>query len=110
MTITDLLLLQKERKLFVKFSNGEQFSYPCEYLRVFSPSAEVKNHAGKIHWPQDKALVNIDAIEPVGLYAVKLYFDDGHQSGIYTFEYFYELMRDYELNWQKYCDRAISCN
>jgi DUF971 family protein len=102
MNVTDLLLLQKERSLYVTFSDGQKMRFPCEYLRVFSPSAEVKGHDGTIHWPKNKVQVNIEAIEPVGNYAVKLYFDDGHHSGIYTFEYFYELMQNFDNNWQRY--------
>jgi len=102
MNITDMLLRQEARELYVTFADGQKFNFPCEYLRVFSPSAEVKSHAGIIHWPKHKQMVNITAIEPVGNYAVKLYFDDGHHSGIYTFEYFYELMQNYPRNWQEY--------
>lgn len=102
MNVTDLLLLQKERKLYVTFSDGKKAALSCEYLRVFSPSSEVKGHDGVMHWPRDKERVNIAAIEPVGNYAVKLYFDDGHQSGIYTFEYLYELVQNQDANWQRY--------
>lgn len=104
MNVTDLILLQKERQLYVTFADGKKIKFSCEYLRVFSPSAEVRGHDGITHWPKNKADVNIEAIEPVGHYAVKLYFSDGHHSGIYTFEYFYELMQNYNANWQRYQD------
>jgi DUF971 family protein len=102
MNITDILLLQKERQLRVVFADGKKFNFSHEYLRVFSPSAEVRAHDGTMHWPKNKTAVNIEAIEPIGLYAVKLYFDDGHHSGIYTFDYFYELMQNFSANWQRY--------
>ena len=102
MDIIDIVLLQKEQQLYVSFADGKNFRFSCEYLRVFSPSAEVKTHAGTINWPRHKERINISAIEPVGNYAIKLYFDDGHQSGIYTFAYFYELMERYSDNWQRY--------
>ncbi|MTI15488.1 DUF971 domain-containing protein [Sansalvadorimonas verongulae] len=87
--------------------SGEQtFSLPCEYLRVYSPSAEVKGHGegqeilqvGKIH-------VNITDVQPVGNYALKLIFDDGHDSGIYTWEYLKELCDNQAIWWQDYLDR-----
>lgn len=102
MDISEILLLQKDRQLYVRFSNGKNFYFSCEYLRVFSPSAEVKTHAGTINWPRHKETVNITALEPIGNYAIKIYFDDGHQSGIYTFTYFYELMEQYQDNWHRY--------
>lgn len=102
MDLTDLLLLQKEKQLYLTFADGKKVRFSCEYLRVFSPSAEVKGHDGTLNWPKDKAEVTIDAIEPIGNYALKFHFSDGHQSGIYTFEYLYELMQNQEANWQRY--------
>ena len=103
MEITELKLLQKQRVLQVTFSDGVQYALSCEYLRVFSPSAEVQGHSGQpmklITGKQD---VNIVDIQPVGNYAVKLIFDDGHDSGIYSWETLFELGSKQQQNWQWY--------
>ena len=79
---------------------------PCEYLRVFSPSAEVRGHGGgEMKIVTKKQEVNIKKIEPVGHYGIKPIFDDGHETGIYTWKTLYELGRDYEKNWQYYLER-----
>jgi DUF971 family protein len=95
MNITDILLLQKEHKLHVTFADGTKISFPCSYLRACSPSAEVTQN-------QDPA-VNIDTIEPIGNYALKFHFDDGHQSGIYTFEYLHTLMQKFKTLEEPLC-------
>ncbi len=101
--LTDIKLLQKSRVLELIFDNGENYTLPCEYLRVYSPSAEVKGHgAGPIQWPRNKQTVNIIAIEPVGQYAIKLHFDDEHNTGIYSWQYLYELAVNKEQNWRQY--------
>ena len=101
--ITDICLHKKSRQLQVNFSDGKKFSLSCEYLRVFSPSAEVRGHGpGQGVLQTGKAQVNIDHIEPVGNYAVKLCFDDGHNTGIYSWEYLYSLGVHKETNWQTY--------
>lgn len=101
--LTDIKLLQKSRVLELIFDNGENYTLPCEYLRVYSPSAEVKGHgAGPIQWPRNKQTVNIVAIEPVGQYAIKLHFDDEHNTGIYSWQYLYELAVNKEQNWLQY--------
>ncbi len=101
--LTDIKLLQKSRVLELMFDNGENYQLPCEYLRVYSPSAEVKGHgAGPIQWPRNKQTVNIVAIEPVGQYAIKLHFDDEHNTGIYSWQYLYELAVNKEQNWLQY--------
>lgn len=103
---TDIRLHQVSRILEVTFDDGHNFRLPCEYLRVFSPSAEVRGHGpGQEVLQHGKAGVNIKAIEPVGHYAVKLVFDDGHDSGLYSWDYLYELGTNYARNWQDYLAR-----
>lgn len=105
-TPTEIKLLQKSRTLNIIFDNGEQFSFSCEYLRVFSPSAEVRGHGAEEGiLLTGKKNVNIVSIEPVGNYAVKLIFDDGHQSGIYSWKTLYELGVNQSSNWQRYLER-----
>ena len=91
------------RMLHVEFADGSRFALPAEYLRVESPSAEVQGHS-----PQQKQTVpgrrhvGIIAIEPVGNYAVRLQFDDLHDTGIYSWEYLFELGREQDTRWQAY--------
>ena len=102
----DIKLHQKSRVLEVHFEDGSAFNLPCEYLRVYSPSAEVQGHGpGQEVLQVGKEDVNITAIEPVGNYAISLSFDDNHNSGIYSWEYLYALGRDYERNWADYLRR-----
>jgi len=101
--VTEIRLNKAERVLHVAFDDGSRFALPAEYLRVESPSAEVQGHspdqrqtvAGKRH-------VAIVSIEPVGNYAVRLTFDDTHDTGIYSWEYLHELGREQESRWQAY--------
>ena len=103
---TEIQLHQKSRFLEIAFDDGARFELPCEYLRVYSPSAEVAGHGpGQEVLQIGKEDVNITAIEPVGNYAVKLVFDDNHDSGLYSFEYLYQLGADQKLRWQQYLDR-----
>ncbi|AZR82786.1 gamma-butyrobetaine hydroxylase-like domain-containing protein [Thiomicrospira sp. S5] len=103
---TDIKLQQKSRQLVVTFDTGEVFELPCEYLRVYSQSAEVTGHApGQEVLQVGKRNVNIEGITPVGNYGVKLHFDDGHDTGIYTWERLYELGRHYDDYWQDYLQR-----
>ena len=103
---TDIRLHQVSKVLEVTFDDGQQFKMPCEYLRVYSPSAEVRGHGpGQEVLQHGKEEVNIKAIEPVGNYAVKLVFDDGHDSGLYAWDYLYELGAKYEQNWADYLQR-----
>ena len=103
---TDINLHQKSKILEITFDDGNSYKLPCEYLRVYSPSAEVTGHApGQEILQLNKEDVNITAIEPQGNYAIKLVYDDKHDSGIYTWEYLYELGSDYEAKWQDYLDR-----
>lgn len=100
---TELNLHQLSRVLEVTFEGGERFSLPCEYLRVYSPSAEVMGHGpGERILQLNKEDVGIDRIDPVGNYAICLHFDDGHNTGIFSWEYLYNLGRDQERLWAEY--------
>jgi DUF971 family protein len=104
----DICLHSKTRVLELRFADGAVFMLPCEYLRVFSPSAEVRGHgAGQEVLQSGKRLVNISAIEPVGQYAIKLVFDDGHHTGVYDWDYLYALGSQQTDNWQAYLDRLL---
>ncbi|OGT19249.1 MAG: 1-(5-phosphoribosyl)-5-((5-phosphoribosylamino)methylideneamino)imidazole-4-carboxamide isomerase [Gammaproteobacteria bacterium RBG_16_57_12] len=103
---TELTLHQKSRMLAVSFSDGERYQFSCEFLRVHSPSAEVRGHgAGQEVLQTGKERVNISKIEPVGNYGVKLFFDDGHNTGIYSWEYLHRLGQQQEQLWQDYLQR-----
>ena len=100
---TELNLRQKSRALEISFDDGAHFNLPCEYLRVYSPSAEVQGHGpGQEVLQLGKENVNITKIEPVGNYAVCLHFDDEHNTGIYAWETLYELGLNYETHWAAY--------
>lgn len=99
-------LHQKSRVLEIEFDNGDTYQLPCEYLRVYSPSAAVTGHGpGQEVLQVGKQDVNIKGIEPQGNYAIKLIFDDKHDTGIYTWEYLYELGANYQSRWQDYLKR-----
>jgi DUF971 family protein len=103
---TEIKLHQASKVLEVAFDDGRQFRMPCEYLRVFSPSAEVRGHGpGQEVLQEGKREVNISAVEPVGVYAVKLTFTDGHDTGIFSWDYLYELGNKQESNWKTYLAR-----
>lgn len=103
---TDIDLHQQSRLFEITFDDGRKFSMSCEYLRVFSPSAEVRGHGpGQEVLQAGKRDVNISAIEPVGVYAVKLVFTDGHDTGIYSWDYLYDLGVKQEANWRSYLAR-----
>ncbi len=103
---TEIKLHQASRLLEVAFEDGARFELPCEYLRVFSPSAEVRGHGpGTETLVTGKEQVNITAIEPVGNYAVRLVFDDGHATGLYSWNIFHDLGVNQEINWQDYLRR-----
>ena len=96
-------LHQKSRILEIKFSDGKNFELSCELLRVYSPSAEVKGHGpGQSVLQTGKENVSIKEIDPVGHYAVKLIFDDGHDTGLYLWAYLYELGENKDDLWQDY--------
>ncbi len=103
---TDIRLHQASRVLEVVFDNGACFKLPCEYLRVYSPSAAVRGHGpGQEVLEVGKEGVNIRAIEPIGNYAVKLCFDDGHDTGLYSWDLLYDLGVNHERNWENYLKR-----
>jgi DUF971 family protein len=103
---TDIVLHQKSRRLEVAFDDGTRFQLPCEFLRVYSPSAEVRGHGpGQETLPLGKEDVNIARIEPVGNYAVKLCFDDGHDTGLYSWEWLHYLGTDQQQLWDRYLQR-----
>lgn len=100
---TTINLLKKSRLLEIDFDDGSRFQLSCEFLRVHSPSAEVRGHGpGQSVLQVGKEGVNIDEIEPIGNYAVKLCFDDGHDSGIYSWDYLYDLGKNHDNYWQLY--------
>lgn len=105
---TNIKLHQLSKKLEVSFDSGETFELPCEYLRVYSQSAEVTGHApGQEVLQVGKQAVNITDITPVGNYAIKLHFDDGHDTGLYTWERLYELGVNQEKYWVDYLRRLM---
>jgi DUF971 family protein len=100
---TDIRLHQSSRKLEITFDDNMNCMLPCEFLRVYSPSAEVRGHgAGQEVLQLGKESVNILNIELVGNYAVKLTFSDGHDTGLYSWDYLYGLAQDYDALWKKY--------
>jgi DUF971 family protein len=104
---TEIKLRTRSRLLDVTFDDGSHFELPFEYLRVFSPSAEVTGHgAGEGILQTGKENVGISGIEPVGNYALRLIFDDGHNTGLYTFSLLHELGIGRERNWARYLERC----
>ena len=103
---TEIKLHQQSRELELTFDDGKSFRFSCELLRVYSPSAEVRGHGpGQEVLQVGKKNVNITAIDPVGTYAVKLVFSDGHDTGLYSWDYFYELGMKQDSQWQSYLTR-----
>jgi DUF971 family protein len=104
---TDIKLRTESRVLEVSFDDGSHFQLPFEYLRVFSPSAEVKGHGGgEGKLVRGKSEVRIRRLEPVGNYALRLYFDDGHDTGLYSWAVLHELGRQQPGNWARYLERC----
>jgi DUF971 family protein len=100
---TGITLHQKSRVLEIAFSDGRSFRLPYEYLRVYSPSAEVRGHGpGQEVLQTGKRAVEIQSLEPVGSYAVQPVFSDGHSTGIYSWDYLYELGERQEELWAEY--------
>ncbi|MCH8976895.1 MAG: DUF971 domain-containing protein [Proteobacteria bacterium] len=96
-------LHQKSRILEISFSDGQNFDLSCELLRVYSPSAEVKGHGpGQSVLQTGKENVSIEKVEPVGHYAVKLIFNDGHNTGLYSWAYLYNLGENKDELWKDY--------
>ena len=108
-TPVEIKLRKKSGLLVVTFDDGSEFSFTFEYLRVHSPSADVKGHGpGQETLQTGKEDVAIASIDPVGHYAVRLVFDDGHDTGLYTFTYLHELGYNMEANWRSYLDRLAA--
>ena len=106
---TELRLDQRARVLHIGYEDGSQYPLSCEYLRVHSPSAEVRGHGpGQEVLQVGKERVGIRAIEPIGNYAVRLVFDDGHDSGLYSWDLLHDLALDHERYWQQYLDRLAA--
>ena len=102
-TPTDIIVHRERKTLEVAFDDGSRFELPFEFLRVYSPSAEVQGHGpGQRVLQLGKEDVNIDRIEPVGNYAICLHFDDDHNTGIYSWDYLYRLGQNQEDLWQEY--------
>lgn len=103
MTPTALTVHQQSRVLDIAFDDGSEFSLPFELLRVYSPSAEVRGHgAGQEVLQLGKREVGITDIQPVGNYAVQPTFSDGHNTGLYTWEYLYKLGKEQATLWAEY--------
>lgn len=103
---TEIKLHQKSRVLEIAFADGATFRLPCEFLRVYSPSAEVRGHGpGQEVLQTGKKDVEISRVEPVGQYAVQLYFSDGHDTGIYSWDLLYDYGTRQDEMWQHYLKR-----
>ncbi|MBI3480316.1 MAG: DUF971 domain-containing protein [Nitrosomonadales bacterium] len=102
-TPTEITLHQKSKSLEIAFDDGTRYTWPFEFLRVNSPSAEVRGHGpGQEVLQTCKRDVNVLDVEPVGSYAMKITFDDGHDSGLYTWEYLQHLGKHQDELWQDY--------
>lgn len=110
MTPTEIKLRRESKLLDIQFPATLEFSLPFEYLRVFSPSAEVRGHGGRsfdtMNWPLNKQKITITRIVPVGNYALQLHFDDGHNTGLYSWDYLLELGEKQAEYWAIYCART----
>jgi DUF971 family protein len=106
---TELRVNPDRNALRITFDNGDGFALPAEYLRVESPSAEVQGHSPKQKQiVTGKDAVKIAKLEPVGNYAVRIIFDDGHDTGLYSWDYLHELGRDYNKRWVAYREAVRS--
>ena len=103
---TEITVHEASRVLEVGFSDGRAFRIPFELMRVYSPSAEVQGHGpGQEALQAGKLNVGITALKPVGNYALQLVFDDGHDTGLYSWDYLYQLCIERDARWQDYLDR-----
>jgi len=103
---TEITLHQQSRELEIAFADSSRYRLPYEFLRVHSPSAEVRGHGpGQEVLQIGKQNVNVLGVEPVGSYAMKIEFDDGHDSGLYTWEYLQRLGKHQDALWQEYLHR-----
>jgi DUF971 family protein len=104
---TGITIRQKSRLLEVSWGDGMRHALPFEYLRVYSPSAEVRGHGGgegKLELAKEN--VQVTKVEPIGVYAVRLHFDDGHNTGLYSWDYLRELGEQYDRKWARYLERC----
>lgn len=108
-TVIKLHYHRQSKALDVHFANGQQARFSAELLRVLSPSAEVRGH-GQARLVANKRDVAITQITPCGSYAVRLVFDDGHNSGLYSWSYFAQLAEQHESLWQDYLQRLKAAN
>jgi DUF971 family protein len=100
---TEITLHQKSHVVEIAFADGKTFRLPCEFLRVYSPSAEVRGHGpGQETLQTGKQNVEIQKIEPVGTYAVQLHFSDGHNTGIYSWDMLYDYGVNQQSMWERY--------
>lgn len=105
-TPTEIKLHQASRVLEIAFADGASFKLPYEFLRVYSPSAEVRGHGpGQETLQTGKRDVTISEVEPIGHYAIRPTFSDGHDTGIYSWEYLHGLGESFDELWQRYLDR-----
>jgi len=108
---THVKLHRKSRELELRYEDGKVYRLPCELLRVYSPSAEVRGHGpGERRLQTGKKQVTISAIEPVGNYAIRLTFDDGHDTGIYAWDYLKDLAVNQTRYWQDYLKELKTAN
>jgi DUF971 family protein len=106
---TEITLHQQTRNLEIVFEDGVRFRLPFEFLRVYSPSAEVRGHGpGQEVLQVGKSNVVVNNVTPVGSYAIKIEFDDGHDSGLYTWAYLYDLGKHQDELWQDYLQRLAA--
>ena len=106
---TEIKLHQQSRTLEITFGDGDSYQLSHEYLRVYSPSADVSGHGpGQEVLQTGKKDVGISSLVPVGSYAVQINFDDGHDTGLYTWEYLYKLGKNHAALWQDYLDRLAA--
>lgn len=104
---TEITVKRKTRVLEVAWEDGTRYSLPFEYLRVHSPSAEIRGHGGgegKLELAKEN--VQVTQVEQVGVYAVRLHFDDGHNSGLFSWDYLRELGAEYDRKWARYLERC----
>jgi DUF971 family protein len=108
-TPIEIILHQQSKHLEIAFDDGARYLLPFEFLRVHSPSAEVRGHGpGQETLQVGKAQVNVTGVEPVGSYALKIIFDDGHDSGLYTWEYLHELGKYKDAMWHDYLQKLAA--
>ncbi|MDP2379663.1 MAG: DUF971 domain-containing protein [Pseudohongiella sp.] len=106
---TGIRLRRKSALLELSYADGRVFELPAEFLRVYSPSADVKGHGkGQEVLQTGKRQVGLTGLEPMGNYAIRLDFDDGHNSGIFSWDYLYQLATQQQSLWQDYLDRLAT--